>query len=137
MTAQLKGCNEQASLTDSEIAWMIRCSVPEGPYTSRDPFGCMRLTAVCDLAAGHAGPHASLMAVSPERGTTDPWFLWNGDSRTLAWPEMCPEPATADHMGCLLYAGHAGPHHLCPGDCAWIPSWVMHAPDIAPEGSHP
>lgn len=117
-------CRAEAKLTDAEIAEIVRASVPPS-WRMIEPFEGFRTSAVCDLEAGHTGSHASLQAYGSKNVAGDPWLLWDGQRRDIAWLADCP---AEDGYGetCNLFTGHAGGHLAWVWDVPGLvaPSWA-------------
>lgn len=119
-------CAEAIDLTDAEILSLVRglCRSVGNPGTFGD-ISFLRLTAVCDLGAGHSSMHASLQAQGgPDGYSAITWFRWRGQLRDITRSDDCdcPEPGDEGRVPCLLFKGHPGPH-CCLTEDDPSPSW--------------
>lgn len=125
-------CAEKTSLADAEIVAIIRhlrcCDTGEVDEGALD---MLRLEAGCDLAQGHAGPHAGYQASGAPRGRNGRrgeevygWLFWGGVIREIGWPAECPVKS-GDGFSCLLFDQHEGPHLHYEGEQE-APAWLRH-----------
>jgi hypothetical protein len=120
-------CGAASAMTDAEIAGMVRHAVAAGRDMTTDPFGSMRLDAVCDLALGHPGAHASLQAHAGWHQLA-PWLRWGDDGRSITWAGDCPYEHEGQGHACDMFDGHPGAHHLWVWDDEGeVPSWALPA----------
>lgn len=126
-------CGETTDLTDAEIIGIIKhlrcCDTGEVLDGAID---MLRFQAGCDLAEGHAGPHAGFQVSGrPKPGggpmlgpETCGWLMWGGAVREIVWPAECPDKG-ADGLSCLLFDGHEGAHLHYRGERP-APAWLSH-----------
>jgi hypothetical protein len=116
-------CGETVDLSDAEIVALIRDLCGESGHA--EEISMLRLTVVCDLGKGHPSLHASFQAEAWHNVAL--WFRWRGPVRdiTRSVDAYCPEPGDDDHVDCLLFKGHPGPH-CCLGANDPDPSWCGH-----------
>lgn len=92
-------CANHATLTDSEIAWLVRSAAFDGVS---EAFAAIATEARCLLDDEHPGICADYVAeLDGEPGMA--WLLWHGDDiRSIHWLAGCVKG------GCRLYRGHPG-----------------------------
>ena len=117
MTTEFRNCAAETSLSDTEIAQIIRSvAVNDGAALNLFAVGT---SATCQLERVHGGDCGGWVAtIGPDTEETDArncWLRWGDARRTLAWLHDCPVNGL---LGCLLYEGH-------PGECAPGPGFPI------------
>jgi hypothetical protein len=100
--AEITPCEAETSLTDADIAAIVRGMAGGGD--SAHDITTIVLTADCRLGKGHGGPCACWVASARDGfgDTATAWLRWSRLDRAVDWLVDC---VTA---GCPLFRGHAG-----------------------------